>query len=71
MAKRVQLRLNELLEKRGMTQAQLAEQIGIRQPTLSEMKRRSTINISLIEKIADALNLEDIRELITLVDDSE
>lgn len=62
------VRLAELLEERGMTQRQLVDLTGLRPATVSELANnlRTTIHRSHITKIADALGIEDIRQLIEL-----
>lgn len=71
--KQVKLRVNEILEKHGLTQAELSEKAGIRQAAISQLSRGfvSRISIEHIERIANALDIEDIREIITLEDTEE
>jgi transcriptional regulator with XRE-family HTH domain len=68
---RVRLKVKDLLHKRGLTQVQLSELTGIRQAAISEMSRDIRENVSLrhLEKIANALNITDIREIIDIVDE--
>ena len=60
--------VNERLKERGWTQKQLAEATGIRPAAISEIcnNQRTTINREHLTKIADALGITDIRELIQL-----
>ncbi|WP_342415372.1 helix-turn-helix transcriptional regulator [Paenibacillus sp. FSL R10-2782] len=64
----IRLRLNEVMAQRGLTQTQLAELSGVRQAAISEMSRniREQINLKTLVKIADALEINDISELISL-----
>nr|MBO2498033.1 XRE family transcriptional regulator [Bacillota bacterium] len=63
--KRLRLRLDDELKRRGMTQTQLIELTGMRPTTISEMVRnvRSRWDIRNIERVADALGI-DPRDLI-------
>lgn len=69
MKTKIVTKLGELLTNRGITQAQLAEMTGLRPSTISEIVRdtRTVINKEHIAKIANALNIGDIREIIDLV----
>lgn len=60
--------VSERLAERNMTQKQLAELTGLRPAAISEIcnNQRTTINRAHLTKIADALGIEDIRELIEL-----
>jgi transcriptional regulator with XRE-family HTH domain len=69
----VELRLDIALKKRGMTQKELAELTGIRPAAISQITRGfvDRLNLDHIARIANALGIEDIRELITLQLESE
>jgi transcriptional regulator with XRE-family HTH domain len=71
--KRVRLKIGDLLESRNLTQAQLSEMSGVRQAAISQLARGfiSRISIDHLEKIANALEIDDIRELIDLVDENK
>ncbi|MGG1644131.1 helix-turn-helix domain-containing protein [Paenibacillus sp. NRS-1782] len=64
----IRIKLNEIMAQRGLTQMQLAELSGVRQAAISEMSRniREQINLRTLIKIADALEIDDISELLTL-----
>lgn len=64
----LKVRLSDLLKERGMTQKQLSELTGIRPAAISEIcnNQRTSINREHIEKIADCLDIQDIRDLIRL-----
>lgn len=68
MSRKIELRLKQLLVEKGMTQKALAERTGIRESTISDITRgaRTVMNFEHIAKIADVLELDDIRELIEI-----
>lgn len=71
--KKVELRIKELMDKRGLTQTQLSEKCGVRQTAISEMSRNIREQVSLIHltKIAEALGIDDINELVTIVNEPD
>lgn len=71
MALVVKLKVKETLEKYKISQKKLAEMAGIRESTISDIVRgtRTVINFEHLSKIADALHITDIRELIDFVDE--
>lgn len=66
--KRIVIKLDKVLAERNKTQKELAELTGIRPAAISELfnNQRKSINKEHLEKIADALSIEDIRELIAI-----
>lgn len=62
----VKLKVKDALEKRELSQKRLAEMSGIRESTISDIVRgtRTVINFEHLSKIAEALDITDIRELI-------
>lgn len=54
MAK-TKLRIKELLQERGMTQADLADKLGITRVTLNQNLYRNTFSLAKLEEIADAI----------------
>lgn len=62
----VKLKIKEALDKRELSQKKLAEMSGIRESTVSDIVRgtRTVINFEHLSKIAQALEVNDIRELI-------
>lgn len=66
--RKVKLCINELLYKHDISINQLHLITGIRRATLSEIAngKRQRIQLEHIEKIADALNIDDINEIITI-----
>ncbi|QOS81000.1 helix-turn-helix transcriptional regulator [Paenibacillus sp. JNUCC31] len=66
--RKITIRLNELMQERGLTQTKLSEMTGVRQAAISEMSRniREQINLRTLEKIADALEIDNIADLIKI-----
>lgn len=66
---KVKVKIEELLDKHDVSLRKLAELADIRHATLSELKngKRENINFGHIERIAAALDITDIREIIDLV----
>ena len=63
----VVITLKETLSERGITQSELSKLAGLRPNTVSSLLNGSTrIEFETIEKIAKALNTDDIREIIAL-----
>lgn len=62
----VRLKVKEAIETREITQKKLSEISGIRESTISDIVRgtRTVINFEHLSKIAEALNITDITELI-------
>ena len=60
----VKLKIKEAIEKRGITQKKLAELSGIRESTISDIVRGTRINFEHLSKIAEALEVDHITELI-------
>ncbi|MBE1443906.1 helix-turn-helix domain-containing protein [Paenibacillus sp. OAS669] len=70
MGKNIQIviKLDKLIESRGMTQGKLAEMTGLRPSTISEITRgtRSVLNKEHLAKIAEVLGITDISELLEI-----
>lgn len=66
MKKKVIVKIKEITEKNNISLRKLSRLTKIRHATLSELsnEKRQNINLSHIERIADALNIENIREII-------
>ena len=66
MALKFVVRLKHVLSERGMTQKELVELTGLRAAAVSEFanNRRSAINTEHLLKIAEALNIKDISQLV-------
>jgi transcriptional regulator with XRE-family HTH domain len=64
----IYVKLDEILDKRGMTRKKLAELTGLRPNVISELcnNQRTTVNREHIGRIAEVLGIENIEELIQL-----
>lgn len=62
----VKIKVKEAIESRNIKQKELAELAGIRESTISDIVRgtRTVINFEHLSKIAEGLDITDIRELI-------
>ena len=47
--------LKQLREGRGVSQVELAELLGIKQPTVSKMERRDDVNVSTLRRFVEAM----------------
>jgi transcriptional regulator with XRE-family HTH domain len=54
------LRIRELREALGLTQAELAERAGVRRATVNRIEnaRVTAVDLEVLEKLADALRVE-------------
>ncbi|MEV5029599.1 helix-turn-helix domain-containing protein [Paenibacillus sp. LPE1-1-1.1] len=70
MSKKVVINIKSLAKNRGISLRELSRITDIRHAALSELcnQKRENINFSHIEKIADALNISDLRDIIDIVD---
>lgn len=66
---KVVIKLKDVLKERSMSQKELAELSGLRPNTISILTRGyiDRLSLSHVERIASALNIYDISELIELV----
>ncbi|WHX50209.1 helix-turn-helix transcriptional regulator [Paenibacillus woosongensis] len=71
--KKVKITLGDLLKQQGMSINELSLQSDVRRAAISELVngKRENINFRHIEQIAEALQITDIRKIITLVDEKE
>lgn len=53
-----ELRIKELCKERGITQAQLADKLGIQAVSFSQAVSRNKFNMDRLSDIADALGVE-------------
>lgn len=69
MSKKVIVKIEYLMKEYDLTLRGLSRISGVRHATLSEHlnEKRQNINFGHIVKIAEALNIDDIREIIDLV----
>ncbi|MEC0091793.1 helix-turn-helix domain-containing protein [Paenibacillus macquariensis] len=63
---KIVIKLKEAMKTRGVTQLQLAEMASVRQAAISELCRnaREEVNLNMLNRIAIALNITDISELM-------
>ncbi|HBT72162.1 MAG TPA: XRE family transcriptional regulator [Lysinibacillus sp.] len=73
MTRKVKVKIHELVNQRGISLRELSRLTDIRHAALSELanQKRQNINFSHIEKIADTLELDDIRDIIDLIEDKD
>lgn len=66
---KIELKVKELIENKGITQKKLAELSGVRESTISDIVRgtRTVINFEHLSKIARALDVHDIKDLIDFI----
>lgn len=64
----VKIKLKEILTERNMTQSELAKLSNLSETVISIFARGqgNSINKEYLSKIASALNIKDIRELLEL-----
>lgn len=67
---KVRVKIKELLIQHNISLRELSRLTDIRHAALSELsnQKRENINFSHIERIAQALHITDIREIIDLVE---
>jgi putative transcriptional regulator len=65
----IRLKLKELLEKRGMTQKELAEKAHLREAAVSELARdiKTVYNKEHLEKIMEVLNVTSVDDIFEIV----
>lgn len=71
MGKKVVIKIADLVKTHQISLRELSRRADVRHAALSELAngKRESINFSHIERIAEALNIEDIREIIDLVEE--
>ncbi|MDM5459994.1 helix-turn-helix domain-containing protein [Bacillus cereus] len=55
-----------ICDRYRITQTELAERAGIKQPSLARIKKNKTVSLTVLSKIAIALNEKDISKLISV-----
>lgn len=70
---KVVFKLKDLLYEKNMTQKELSEKTKIREATISDIVRgaRTVLNYEHLEKISNALDIIDIRDIIDLEQSEE
>jgi putative transcriptional regulator len=73
MRKKVVVKLHSLLSKFGISMRELSRRSGVRLEALIELanQQRQNINFQHIEQIAEALGLDDIREIVEITNTNE
>lgn len=71
MGKKVVVKIADLVKAHQISLRELSRRSDVRHAALSELAngKRESINFSHIERIAEALNIDDIREIIELVEE--
>ncbi|MDD9271502.1 helix-turn-helix domain-containing protein [Paenibacillus sp. GCM10023248] len=71
MGKKVVVKISELIRKHNISLRELSRLSDVRHAALSELAngKRENINFSHIVRIAEALEIQDIREIVDLVED--
>ncbi|WP_068782730.1 helix-turn-helix domain-containing protein [Paenibacillus phocaensis] len=71
MAKRVIVKIKELTKEHNISLRELSRLSDVRHAALSELAngKRESISFSHIEKIAEALKISDIREILEIIDE--
>lgn len=71
MTKKVVVKINQLAKKYNLTYEQMSELVHVRAAALNELAngKRQRIQFEHIEKIADGLDIDDIRQIIDLKDE--
>ncbi len=69
--KKVVIKIGDLTKKHNISLRELSRLSDVRHAALSELSngKRESISFSHIERIAEALNISDIREIIELVEE--
>lgn len=70
---RIMVHLKRRMAERGLTQTQLSEMTGVRQATISQLSRGNVerLHVPTLEKIAWAMGIEDLAQLLTFETESE
>ena len=67
---RIELKVKGLLKQKNITQKELAKIANLRESTISDIVRgtRTVINFEHLSRIAEALDVQDITQLIDFAD---
>lgn len=73
MPKKVVVKIPALIKEHNISLRELSRLSDVRHAALSELSsgKRENINFNHIERIAEALNITDIKKIIDLVDSNE
>ncbi|MGR5867833.1 helix-turn-helix domain-containing protein [Bacillus pacificus] len=58
--------LGKITNRYDITIAELAHKTGIHASNLSRIKRNKTVSLNNLSKIAEALNIQDVNELLSI-----
>ncbi|NYE07306.1 DNA-binding Xre family transcriptional regulator [Bacillus niacini] len=69
--RRVEIKLKDLLNERGIEQKKLAEMTGLTERTISELVNNKVKRVpkEALEKIADALDIDKMSDILTFVNE--
>ncbi|OZQ66039.1 transcriptional regulator [Paenibacillus sp. VTT E-133280] len=69
----IRIKLQKIIDERGITQKQLSEFSKLRPTTISELcnNLRTSINREHLEKVMIALGIKEISEIIEYIEDKE
>lgn len=70
---RIVIHLKKRMAERGLTQMELSEMSGVRQATISQLSRghAERLHVPTLEKIAHAMSIKDLAQLMTFEAESE
>ena len=75
MAKRIVLKINDLIAETGLSKAKFAKEINMRESTLCTYTNSNTdldkVSLKNLAKIADFLEIDDISQIFALEDIEE
>ncbi|WHX41175.1 helix-turn-helix transcriptional regulator [Mesobacillus sp. AQ2] len=73
MEKEVRVNLKQLIKKHNISLRELSRLADIRHSALSELanNKRQNINMGHIKRIAEALDIDDIQEIIEIINTKE
>lgn len=68
ITRKVRINIDKLLKDRGLTQKELSDLTDVRQAAISNLRRGFVERISIdhMERIASALDIDDINDIISL-----
>ena len=68
ITRKVRINIDKLLKERGLTQKELSDLTDVRQAAISNLRRGFVDRISIdhMERIASALDIDDINDIISL-----
>lgn len=68
MRKKVKLHILDVINKKGITQKELAQKLNLSPSTVNDLCKKDIkrVNTETLAKIAEMFDIDDIRELITI-----